>query len=87
MDDMLFGGTNKRPKSAGNQINSTKGIGVAFFSTECSNHAQLVVYSYWLSPGRMGCMILCRTFDTAPEQGRMGYVLIFQILKLFQVVF
>ena len=36
----------------------------------------------------MGCMVLCRTFHTAPEQGqeRSGYVPIFQDLKLFQVV-
>ena len=51
----------------------------------------LVVYSHCLSPesGRIGCMALCRTFHTAPEQGqgRMGYVPIFQVLKLFQVVF
>ena len=35
-----------------------------------------------------GCMVLCRTFHTAPKQwqGRMGYVPIFQVLKLFQVV-
>ena len=63
-----------------------------------------MVYSHWLSlgprqglgpeSGRMGCMILRRTFHTAPEQGqepehgqgRMGYVPIFQVLKLFQVV-
>ena len=54
-----------------------------------------MVYSHWLCPGqgsgpesgRMGCMVL-RTFHTAPEQGqgRLGYVLIFQVLKLFQVV-
>ena len=33
-------------------------------------------------------MILRRTFHIAPEQGqgRMGYVPIFQVLKLFQVV-
>ena len=45
-------------------------------------------------PGRMACMVLRRTFHTAPEQeqgpeqgqGRMGYVPIFQVLKLFQVV-
>ena len=45
-------------------------------------------------PGRMGCMALRRSFHTAPEeeqgpeqgQGRMGYVPIFHILKLFQVV-
>ena len=60
----------------------------------------VMVYSHWLSPGpepgsgRMGCMVLKRTFHTAPKQGqapeqgkgRMGYVLIFQVLKLFQVV-
>ena len=42
----------------------------------------------------MGCMAIRRTFHTAPEQeqgpeqrqGRMGYVPIFQVLKLFQVV-
>ena len=59
-----------------------------------------MVYSDWRSPGhgmgpeRMDGMILCRTFHTAPEQGqgpehgqgRMGYVPIFQVLKLFQVV-
>ena len=55
-----------------------------------------MVYSHWLSPGpgpepgRMGCMVIRRTFHTAPEQeqgqGRIGYVLIFQVLKLFQVV-
>ena len=41
----------------------------------------------------MGCVVLRRTFHTAPEQehgpeqgeGRMGYVPIFQVLKLFQV--
>ena len=63
-----------------------------------------MVYSHWLSPGpgqrprpgpgRRGCMVLCITFHTAPEQeqgpeqrqGSMGYVSIFQVLKLFQVV-
>ena len=59
-----------------------------------------MVYSHWLfpgpgqepgpEPGRMGCMVLRRTFHIAPEQkqgqGRMGYVPIFQVLKLFQVV-
>ena len=57
-----------------------------------------MVYSHWLSPGpgpgprleqgRLGCMVLCRTFHTAPEQGqgRMGYVPILQVLKLSQVV-
>ena len=37
--------------------------------------------------GRMGCMILRRTFHIAPEQGqgRMAYIPIFQVLKLFQV--
>ena len=62
-----------------------------------------MVYSHWLSlglgyglepePGRLGCMVLRRTFHTAPEQeqgteqrqGRMGYVPIFQVLKWFQV--
>ena len=62
------------------------------------------MYSHWLSPGpghrpgpepgRMGCIVLRRTFYTAPEQeqgpeqgqGRIGYVPIFQVLKLFQVV-
>ena len=42
----------------------------------------------------MGCMVLGRTFHTASEQGqgpeqgqrRMGYVPVFQVLKLFQVV-
>ena len=39
-----------------------------------------MVYSHWLSPepgqgpgpepGRMGCMVLGRTFHTAPEQGQ-----------------
>ena len=61
-----------------------------------------MVYSHWLSPGlgqelgpepgRMGCMVLRRTFHTASEQkqglkqgqGRMGYVPTFQVLKLFQ---
>ena len=58
----------------------------------------LMAYSHWMSlrsgHGRMGCMVLCRTFYTAPEQGqgpeqghgRMGYIPIFQVLKLFQVV-
>ena len=58
----------------------------------------LMVYSHWLSPGlgwgsgpvsgRMGCMILRRTFHIAPDQGqgRIGYVPIFQVLKLLQVV-
>ena len=57
-----------------------------------------MVYRHWLSlglgyrvgpePGRMACMVLRRTFHTAPEQGqgRMGYVPIFQDLNLFQVV-
>ena len=44
--------------------------------------------------GRMGCMILRRIFHIAPEQGqepeqeqgRMSYVPIFQVLKLFQMV-
>ena len=59
-----------------------------------------MVYSHCLSPGpgpepgRMCCMVLKRTFHTAPEQehgpkqrqGRIGYVPIFQVLKLFQVV-
>ena len=54
-----------------------------------------MVYSHWLFPGQgqglrpghgqMGCMVLCTTFHTAPEQGqgRMGYVPIFHVLKLF----
>ena len=54
----------------------------------------VMVYSHWLPPGqgpgrgRMGCMVLCRTFHTTPEQGqgRLDYVPIFQVLKLFQVV-
>ena len=45
-------------------------------------------------PGRMGGMVLRRTIHIAPEQrqgpeqgqGRMGYIPIFQVLKLFQVV-
>ena len=63
-----------------------------------------MVYSHWLSPrpgqglgpepGRMGFMVIRRTFHTAPEQeqgpeqgqGRMGYVPIFQVLKLSWVV-
>ena len=53
-----------------------------------------MVYSHWLSPGlgqgpgRIGYMVLRRAFHIAPEQGqgRMGYVPIFQVLKLFQVV-
>ena len=63
-----------------------------------------MVYLHWQSPGlrqgpgpgpgRMGCMVLSRTFHIAPEQeqgpeqgqGRMGYVPIFQVLKLFRVV-
>ena len=34
----------------------------------------MTVYSHWLSPGpgqgpgRMGCMVLCKTFHTVPEQ-------------------
>ena len=44
--------------------------------------------------GRMGCMVLRGIFYTAPEQEqgpeqgqeRMGYIPIFQVLKLFQVV-
>ena len=52
-----------------------------------------MVYSHWLCPrprhGPMGCMVLCRTLHIAPEQGqgRMDYVPIFQVLKLFQVVY
>ena len=42
----------------------------------------------------MSCMVLRRTFHTAPEQeqgpeqgqGRMGYGPIYEVLKLFQVV-
>ena len=36
----------------------------------------------------MGCLVLCRTFHIVPEQGqgRMGYVPIIHVLKLFQVV-
>ena len=59
-----------------------------------------MMYSHWLTPGQgpgsepggMGCMVLRRTFHTAPEleqgpeHGRMGCVLIFQVLKLFWVV-
>ena len=40
----------------------------------------LMVYSHWFGlepgpgqgqgPGRMGCMVLIRTFHTAPEQGQ-----------------
>ena len=55
-------------------------------------------YSHWLSlgpgpgqgpgPGRVSCMVLRRTFHIEPEreQGRIGYVPIFQVLKLFHVV-
>ena len=57
-----------------------------------------MVYSHWLSlapeTGRMAYMVLKRTFHAAPTQeqgpeqgqGRMGYVPIFQVLKLLQVV-
>ena len=64
-----------------------------------------MVYSHWLCPGpgqgpgpelgRMGCMVLGRTFHTAPEQEQgpntdreewVMYVPIFQVLKLFQVM-
>ena len=41
---------------------------------------RVMVYSHWLGPepgpgqvqgpGRMGCMVLIRTFHTAPEQGQ-----------------
>ena len=52
---------------------------------------RLVVYSHWPSPesGRIGCMALCIRFHRAPEQGPgiVGYVPIFQVLKLFRVVF
>ena len=50
-----------------------------------------MVYSHWLSPGlghgRMGCMVLYRTFHTASEQGqgKMGYKLIFQVPVPVQV--
>ena len=59
---------------------------------------RLMVYSHWLSPGPeqglgpgpewMGCMVLSRTYHTTPEQAqeRMGYVPIFQVMKLFHVV-
>ena len=52
-----------------------------------------MVHSHWMSPGQglghglMGCMVLCRTFHTTPEQGqrpeqgRMVYRPIFQALK------
>ena len=64
----------------------------------------LMVYSHWLSPGlgqgpgpkpgRMGCMVIRRTFHTAPEQGqgpeqkqgpgqvqgKRGHIPIFQVL-------
>ena len=59
-----------------------------------------MVYSHWMSRGpgpghgRMGCMTLCTTFHIAPKQaqgpeegqGRIDYIPIFQVLKLFQVV-
>ena len=59
-----------------------------------------MVYSHCLTPGpgprpgRMACMILCRTFHTAlgPGQGRspgktqMGAIPIFQVLKMFLVM-
>ena len=58
------------------------------------------MYFLWLSsgpgqgpgpePGRTGCMVLRTATEQEPEQGhgrgRMGYVPIFQVLKLFQVV-
>ena len=71
-------------------------IGIGLGVGQCK--LTYMVYSHWLSPGLgqglelghgwMGCMSLCRTFHTAPEQGqrRMGFVPIFQVLKLFQVV-
>ena len=57
-----------------------------------------MVYLHWLSPvlgqgpgprlRKIACMVLSRAIHTAPEQGqgRIGYVPIFQVLKLFQVV-
>ena len=52
------------------------------------NTIGLMVHLHWLSPGLgdglMDCMVLCRTFHTAPEQGqgRLGYIPTFQDLKL-----
>ena len=60
--------------------------------------APLMVYSHWLGPepgpGRMGCMILCRTFHITPGPGpgsslgktQMGAIPIFQVLKIFPVM-
>ena len=52
-----------------------------------SEQLTLMVHSHWISPGsgqrlgpgpaKMDCMVLCRTFHTVPEQGRIGYVAIF----------
>ena len=42
----------------------------------CSQCQILMVYSHWLGPepgqrlGRKGCMVIIRTFHTAPEQGQ-----------------
>ena len=53
-----------------------------------------MVHSHWRSlgqgpgPRRMGCMVLRRTFNTAPEQEQGEWVIpIFQVLKLFQGVY
>ena len=67
-----------------------------------------MVYSHWLGPepgpgegqglGRMGCMVLIRTFHTAPEQGQgrtpgtfsgpeeWVWYHIFQVLKMYPVM-
>ena len=81
--------------------NETGNDGFTYYTFNCTHyHITLMVYSHWLSPGpepgsrRMGCMVLIRTFHTATEQaqapeqgqGRIGYALFFQGLKLFQVV-
>ena len=61
------------------------GFNCIFFGTKVDFQAArnkllviVMVYSHWLGPeagpvqgpGRMGCMVLIRTFHTAPEQGQ-----------------
>ena len=48
--------------------------------TKAKIFLDVLVYSHWLGPepgpgpepGRMGCMVLIRTFHTAPEQGHFS---------------
>ena len=85
-------------------LSSNNYLCITWFSRICSYMNiwhDVLVYSHWLGPepgpgqgqgpGRMGCMVLIRTFHTAPEQGQRRtpgtfFRSIFQVLKMCPVM-